>query len=421
MAKNKIIFGVAALLVVIVAIGVLMRKPSGASNKFSFEDSPRAIFSDLKFAASQKPQLARSPSGVLSVLAVADTQGRKRLVYARSQDDGDHFEKPIGISDEKSSVIASGENVPSLVQVTNGIYATWQETTPEGRHRIMFARSSDMGVSFEKPVEVVGKNFTSFNGFSTMNAAPNGDVYVAWLDGRDQPEPEGTLSLYLARSSDGGASFTTNTRIALGACPCCRPAIAFGKGDRVFLAWRKVFDGDIRDVVLASSNDGGKTFSAPQKVGDDKWVLHGCPDSGPSMASIGNRLYIAWYSEGNHTSGIRITVSDDGGKTFSFPDLASRGVFNANHPQLSVFDTDHVLLTFQGRRQLEKQEHWTPLQVFVSSLDPLGQAAPAEPLPSLNNSAMYPSTLSAGPDRIFVAWTEVSGNTSVELCRGTAH
>jgi hypothetical protein len=285
----------------------------------------------------------------------------------------------------------------------------------------MFAQSKDKGASFQKPIEVTDHE-ASFNGFSAMNIAPNGDIYVIWLDGRDQPEPEGTLALYLAKSADGGKSFSANIRVALGACPCCRPAIAFGKNGEVYVSWRKVFDGDVRDVVLAASRDGGKTFSAAVKVGEDQWVIHGCPDSGPSMVNIGERLYIAWFSEGNHTSGIRVATSDDGGKNFTIPDVVSKGILTANHPQLSIFDSNHVMLSFQGRRESSNQEHWSPVQVFVTTLDPFGNGAAPETLPSVNSSAVYPTAISAGPNRIFVAWTDVNDTAaSVELSRGVIH
>jgi hypothetical protein len=419
MTAKRTLYALSAILILLFLLSVILHKSTVAAARFNFENTPKAIFTDVQVAASQKPQLARSPSGVLSVLAVADTKGLRRLIYTRSQDDGDHFSPSLHVSADGSNVIASGENIPSLIQVPTGLYATWQERTPEERHRIMFSRSADMGLSFEKPVEVTDSRGTAFNGFSSMNVAPNGDIYVVWLDGRDQPEPEGTLGLYLAKSSDGGRSFETNSRIVLGACPCCRPAIAFGETGQIYVSWRKVFAGDVRDVVLATSNDGGLTFSVAKKVGEDQWVVHGCPDSGPSMANIGRRLYIAWYSEGNRTAGIRIAVSDDGGKTFSLPDLASRGVFSANHPQLSIFNNDHILLTFQGRQEEKPEGRWTPLQIFVATLDPLGQGASPEALPAVDSSAFYPSTLPAGPDRIFIAWTGLKDNApTIELSRG---
>jgi len=421
MTAKRSLFLLSAVLAIGLLAGLSFRRPVIPVARFSFEGIPTKVFADLKIAAAQKPQLARSASGTLSVLAVEDSEGSRRLIYTQSQDDGDHFNSSIRVSDPGTSVIASGDNIPSLVQTEAGLYSAWQERTPEGRHRIMFARSKERG-GFEKPIEVTDHKGSSFNGFAAMNIAPNGDIYVIWLDGRDEPEPEGTLALYLAKSTDGGKSFGQNIRIVLGVCPCCRPAIAFGKNGEVYVSWRKVFDGNVRDVVLAASHDGGKTFSAAVKVGEDQWVIHGCPDSGPSMVNIGERLYIAWYSEGNHTSGIRVATSDNGGKSFTIPDVVSKGVLAANHPQLSIFDSNHVMLSFQGRRESRNQEHWSPVQIFVTTLDPLGRGAAPEPLPSVNSSAVYPTAISAGPNRIFVAWTDVNeASASVELSRGVIH
>lgn len=422
MTAKRSLFILLSVLVIGLLAGLFFRRPTAPVSRFSFEDTPRKVFADLKIGAAQKPQLARSASGTLSVLAIEDTEGSRRLIYTQSQDDGDHFSPSIRVSDPGTSVIASGDNIPSLVQTEAGLYAAWQERTQEDWHRIMFAKSEDRGASFEKPIEVTDHKGPAFNGFSAMSVAPNGDIYVIWLDGRDEAEPEGTLALYLAKSTDGGKSFGANIRVALGACPCCKPAIAFGKNGEVYVSWRKVFDGDVRDVVLAASRDGGKTFSAAVKVGEDQWVIHGCPDSGPSMVNIGQRLYIAWFSEGNHTSGIRVATSDDGGKNFTIPDVVSKGILAANHPQLSIFDSNHVMLSFQGRRDPRDQEHWSPVQIFVTTLDPLGNGAAPEPLPSLNSSAVYPSAISAGPNRIFVAWTDVNdAAASVELARGIIH
>jgi hypothetical protein len=416
-ARTKLLTLLALLLAATVLI---FRRSPTPKPRFDFENKPRAILSDIKIAVSQEPQLARSPSGVLSVLVVAGSGDKKSLIYSRSQDDGDNFTPPIRVNGDGEGVVVSGENLPSLVQASDFLYAAWQERTLQGRERVMFARSVNAGESFEKPVEVTDIS-SPFGGFSIMKAAPNGDIYVAWLDGRDKPEPEDSLGLYLSKSTDRGSSFTANTRIALGACSCCRPAIAFGKQGEVYLAWRKVFPNDIRDVVLAVSRDAGRTFSSPAKVGEDKWVMHGCPTSGPSMANIGSRLYIAWYSEGNQTPGIRVTVSDDGAHTFLFPELASKEVFEANHPQLSVFDGNRILLTFQGRLKQE-QGQWGPLRIFVATLDPFGRGAVPEALPTRNNSSLYPSMVPDGPDQIFVAWTGVDASTEqVELCRGRTH
>ena len=56
------------------------------------------------------------------------------------------------------------------------------------------------------------------------------------------------------------------------------------------------------------SNDGGKTFSQPVRVAVDNWVLHACPDVGPTIGVSDGRLYVAWYSEGQEKPGIRLAI-----------------------------------------------------------------------------------------------------------------
>ena len=250
-----------------------------------------------------------------------------------------------------------------------------------------------------------------------MRVAPNGDIYVVWLDGRDAG-PKGTFAVYLAKSTDQGASFSPNMPIDLGACPCCRPNIAFGERGEVYVSWRKIFDRDVRDMVIAVSNDSGKTFSPPTKVAEDGWVLHACPDSGPAMAAANGKLYLAWYSEGRGKDGIRLAVSQDVGKSFSSPQIASHDVLDPNHPQLSVSEDGRVLLAFQGRDGRER-DAWSPTQIFVATIDRSGKAETPQGLPLEQRSAFYPALLSASAGRVFVAWTETTGDSQqVELCRG---
>src|SRR6185369_6718113 len=50
------------------------------------------------------------------------------------------------------------------------------------------------------------------------------------------------------------------------ACPCCRTNIATTDDGTLYLAWRQVYPGNIRDVVVAHSSDKGATWSEPVRV-----------------------------------------------------------------------------------------------------------------------------------------------------------
>jgi hypothetical protein len=89
----------------------------------------------------------------------------------------------------------------------------------------------------------------------------------------------------------------------------------------LWAAWRKTFEGNVRDIVIAHSTDQGRTFSPPTVVSRDGWVFDACPHRGPSIAFDGRgRLYIGWYTEGkDEQPRLFMSTSDDQGATFSAP------------------------------------------------------------------------------------------------------
>lgn len=271
----------------------------------------------------------------------------------------------------------------------------------------MFARSPS-GDSFDAPIKVVDKAQPSFNGFASMAVAPNGDVYVAWLDGRNPGQMHGTFPVYMARSTDRGKSFAPNVEVASGSCPCCRQRVAFGAHGEVHVFWRKVFHGNIRDMVASNSTDGGTTFVEPVRVSEDNWQIAGCPESGPSAARIGNRLFVAWMTETDQgKGGVKLAWSDDEGKTFAPARVVSQGILDANHASLSV-SGDRLVILFQGR-DAQKNQGWSTLQPYLVEVDGSGKMwellAIASP-----KSITYP-VISADPTgRIFMAWNESGEN-----------
>lgn len=79
---------------------------------------------------------------------------------------------------------------------------------------IMFARSTNGGISFEDPVKINDDvSMNNHQWFGTMSVSPNGRIDVIWLDTRDNP---GTYlsSLYYSYSTDQGETWSANNRIS---------------------------------------------------------------------------------------------------------------------------------------------------------------------------------------------------------------
>lgn len=70
----------------------------------------------------------------------------------------------------------------------------------------------------------------------------------------------------VARSTDGGKTFGPSLAVDGDVCPCCRTSLAVGPDGSVYVAWRKVFPGDVRDVVVSRLAPGAANWSAPARV-----------------------------------------------------------------------------------------------------------------------------------------------------------
>jgi hypothetical protein len=99
--------------------------------------------------------------------------------------------------------------------------------------------------------------------------------------------------------------------------------------------------GEYRHIAVASSGDGGATFSAPLIVSDDQWVIAGCPVSGPALSvAVDGALRVMWYTAGERgTPGLYWAESRDGGKSFSESRLFAAG---------QAYGTPHLLSNGAG-------------------------------------------------------------------------
>jgi len=99
-----------------------------------------------------------------------------------------------------------------------------------------------------------------YNSIQVDAAAYGTHVYVAWADRRT------TSQIHFARSTDSGASFSTEIRVYNSANNQMHPQVAVNPANgHVYLFWEEFFSNQ-RDIQFARSTDGGATFSAPVRV-----------------------------------------------------------------------------------------------------------------------------------------------------------
>lgn len=213
---------------------------------------------------------------------------------------------------------------PGLATGADGkVSVSW--STPNRTSGAMFASdlrvaaSADGGRTFAPPVQVNDDGLAISHTFEDLLQGPENDLYMMWLDGRGKDRSGAAVQF--ACSRDGGATFAPNITVDGMACPCCRPMLATAPDGNLWAVWRKTFDGNVRDIVVAHSDDRGRTFGAPHLVREDHWVFAACPHRGPSLGfDRQGRLYVGWYTEGNDEQArLYLATSDDRAGTFTDP------------------------------------------------------------------------------------------------------
>jgi len=382
-----------------------------AVSSVAFETKPRAIVS------GRYPQIGVRASGDLFL---TKTDGGNLWLHT-SHDGGDSFDKGVRVNDVEGEVSAQAEASPLLiVRSMREFYVLWQSRV-EGTTKLRFARSVDWGKSFSKAIDVDAGGAGS-QSFFTLSVSPEGVVYAAWIGGSGGGHSHsGGSVVYLARSTDRGASFEKSVRVSLddhaGVCPCCRPSIAFGAGGVAHVSWRAIFQNNIRDFVVSTSADSGQSWGPAVRVAEDNWSINGCPHSGSSMATLGGRLYVSWYTVREGDSEIYIAHSDDGGRSFTNRQSLSQNLLDPNHPAL--FEAGgKIAALFQGRDPGENNG-WGKTAAYYREIDAAGQLSPLTRVGQLEGSASYPSLAWEPPGRLFVVWTESSSDgAAVVLSRG---
>ena len=249
--------------------------------------------------------------------------------------------------------------------------------------------------------------------FSTIGTSPDGKIFAAWLDGRNDLEAK---QLFMGISEDG-RTFNKNYSIAPAACPCCRPSIGFlDGGQTVVVAYREnalpsgyINPDNVRDHVMIRSTDGGETFSDPVPISDDGWVPIGCPHTGISIdVDNQDRIHALWWTGGraDDEAGIYYTYSEDGGESFAPRQLISKTEADTVlHTQVAADKNDTLYAAWVGIREERPQILLAHRSVGQGEWSPIYHAS------NTTWNAIYPM-VTVDDKRLYVAWTEKKGEAS---------
>jgi hypothetical protein len=169
----------------------------------------------------------------------------------------------------------------------------------------------------------------------------------------------------------------------------------------IYVAWRAILPGDVRDVVVTRSDDDGATWSSPARVRADDWVYPGCPHAGPSLeVDTEGAVHVAWWTGKEGEAGVYYAKSTDGAKTFAAQPIATGARARPAHVQLAVAGERVYLAWDDGLGEI-------PRVLIRRSYDGGGRFGAEELLSEPGVAASYP-VLAAHGDSVAVAWSQTT-------------
>jgi hypothetical protein len=241
----------------------------------------------------QQPQVAVGGDGAIHVV-----YGVRDVVHYRRSDDGGHsFTDAVKLPRIKNLSLGARRG-PRIAVADKGICVT-AIGGEQGKGRdgdLLAMHSADGGKTWSAPTRVNDVADAAREGLHGMAAGPRGQLGCVWLDLRN-----GGNVIMASLSRDGGASWSKNVLVyqspSGSVCECCHPSVAFDAQGGMHVLWRNSLAG-ARDMYVASSTDGGKTFDPASKLGRGTWPLQACPMDGGALAvAPGGKLVSAWRRE----------------------------------------------------------------------------------------------------------------------------
>lgn len=133
----------------------------------------------------------------------------------------------------------------------------------------------------------------------TVASVPDGSIYVVWAEHQPGKEADIFLRHFDSEVKPFGEAVRVNPEA--GQATAWRgdpPTIKIGADGTIYVGWTarvEVSKGSANDLYLSISRDGGKSFSAPVKVNDDKLpAVHGMHSLEVDRTG---RVYFAWLDE----------------------------------------------------------------------------------------------------------------------------
>ncbi len=279
-------------------------------------------------------------SGDRVVVAWTDDRegGSNAIFYRASADGGVNWSADARLTE----TVTPDERSPSVGVSGDRVVVAWCDLRDAATRAsdIYIRTSADGGVTWSTERRLNTDNVS--NAQQEPSAGVSADrIVVAWTDPRN-----GDLDIYYRRSTNGGATWSINTRVET-AEPLRQelPQVARTGSGRVIVATGEPSASDGYDAFVRTSDDGGATWSSRTRLNADAGAAY---QAQLSLGASGDRVLAAWYDNRNGYD-IYHRTSADGGATWSAEVRLTNHAADQGSPSVGV-SGDQLVMAWYDKR-----------------------------------------------------------------------
>jgi hypothetical protein len=306
---------------------------------------PRALWPSL--TRQDDPQIVVDAADGKTVYAAFMQDNKSSQYVARSDDYGATWRamlvEPIQRGTDKDILAARGGHVYLVYHTQQKIFASVSHDRGVhwSTHNLVGTTNSELGVSLPSGGAIDSR----------------GNAYFAWNGVNSPGQAKGVKNLYVTKSTDGGHTWTTSlvdVSQSPRQCGCpgwdywgAQMALAIDGRDRIYVLWDAAnVKYGVQRMYFARSTDGGATWTTRRDV---SLAPVGSNNLFPAMTALGNGdVRIAWmddrngFDTGNDDPDARWNTyyrsSTDGGATWSAEQQLSRFVSGYDYKKATPKD-----------------------------------------------------------------------------------
>ena len=296
---------------------------------------------------------------------------------------------------ERLTTYRDFDGLPSITQTSDGrIWLVWARNI-RGNYSLFYMTSSDTGASWSTEASL-----TTDLGINTAPAilqTVDGMIWLVWSSNRT-----GIYDLYCKTSSDEGLSWSDETRLTTDPSYDLSPSITQTVDGMIWLVWSSGRTGDY-DLYYKTSSNGGLSWSTETRLTADPHL-----DKLPSIAQTSDgRIWVFWSSDRQGDPDIFYKVYDG----LSWSSDTPMGTAPTLDKDPSILQTrDGTIWVFWSSRSPKDAATATDDLYYTCSYDNGVSWSGDTQLTTDANDDLWSSAMQTSDFKILVVWTSNRGD-----------